>query len=229
MSRAKGGLYRNTLQQQAINSILQSFTKEVAFLYLGENLKLGERGNNLLLDLIKTKNLREVRFADCVLKSEDLKQIRDFLWKKTHKLIFRDNVDIGLEGCTLLKHLLKRHEVRVFSMWDCDVGQVQLSYVIQGLIAMKGDTVEELNFRGSHITTDCCILLKEMLSAKRVKKLDLGHCRITHDQLIYLADGLYAMSGTMDLLNLRGNILTRNEVEEFRTATKDKVIEVTFY
>nr|XP_026695152.1 uncharacterized protein LOC100177463 [Ciona intestinalis] len=228
MRKTNRALYRSTLQQQAINAILQSFTREVAFLYLGEHLKLGDRGNSLLLDLIKTKELKEVKFADCLLKNDDLTQIRNLLWEKTDKLIFRDNTDVGVEGCVLIKHLVTQRPVKVFSMWDCDVGPSQLSCLIQGLIAMKGDVIEEVNLRGSHMSTECCILLKQLLSAKRIKKLDLGHCRITNDQLIYLADGLEAMTGTMEVLNLRGNLIMRSEVDTFKVATKFKVIEVSY-
>lgn len=52
---------------------------------LGPRLKLGDRGNSILLDLIKSKDLKEVVFADCKLRHEELFQIKQLLSEEVRR------------------------------------------------------------------------------------------------------------------------------------------------
>jgi len=52
---------------------------QIEVLRLESCFRLGDRAVNLLLDLIKIKNLKEVAFADCTLGEDELLQIKNLL------------------------------------------------------------------------------------------------------------------------------------------------------
>nr|CAB3261842.1 uncharacterized protein LOC100177463 [Phallusia mammillata] len=222
-------LFKCTMQQYAIQCMLKAYSQDVDRLDLGPRLKLGDRGNNILLDLIKSKDLKEVNFADCKLRHEELFQIKQVLTDETTTIVFRNSLNIGIEGCALIKALLRRKQVDSLTIWDCGFTLTQLTMIVDSLIKMTGTVIEELNLRGTNIGQDGAILLKRLLLEKQVKKMDLGHCFLSTSHLECIIEGVSNMTGTMDVISLRGNLISRTDVDQFKLQTENKVIEVLFY
>ncbi|XP_076819558.1 uncharacterized protein LOC143465247 [Clavelina lepadiformis] len=226
-SRGSREVYKWTLRQKALQDILAAYSMpRVDTLNLGNRLQLGQRGTNLLIDLIKSKNLKEVRFADCVMKQMDLQKLRRLLNDESESLFFDETFKFGFEGTVFLKNILQRKPVKKFSASNCGLSRLEIRNIIEALYYMEGDEILELNLQGNRIGEEGITLLRELLKRKTVYKLVLAHCYVTASQLQVLAGGITKMRGLMDGISLGGNLISKKDIEFFKKSVDKKVREI---
>jgi len=60
---------------------------------------------------------------------------------QNNKLSFRNHLNLGVEGCNLLKGLLRKRPVMHFTAWDCALTQSQFTLLVEGLLHMSNTEV----------------------------------------------------------------------------------------
>jgi len=228
-SQIKTGFYRKPSSNRIVDLILSSFAKDVGELDLGSKAKLNQRSFNLLLDLIKCKELVLLKFSDSVFEKHELDQIKQILHNKNQQLNLRNRTNIGVEGCAFLRHLFVRCQVKRLNLRDCNMIAPKLTHLFQGLIDMKGSEVEDINLYGNCVGEAGLTWLKILMAKKRIIKLNLSFCYINSKQLEYILGGLQKMDNFMERLYLKGNLLGKIEKDKFVMNTKNKVIEIEFH
>lgn len=201
---------------------------EIEEINLGDRTKLCTRGCALLLELIKSKSLKIVSYGDCTLTEIQLDQMKDLMTSKTDGLVFRQHATLGLEGCVLMKNLLRKHPIKSIVIWECTLTPNQLVHILDGLNSMSINMMNSIKLRDVTLSREGCELLKNIIISKEIKSLDLSHCFLQSSHLEYLIGAIQNISYVMESLILRGNLMSKRDVDKLKKLIKHKVTEITF-
>ena len=190
---------------------------------------VGSAAGDVSKALINHHKLCKLDMCGCKMKPAHVKALCEGLSQMKGSLeeLNLGGNNVGSAAGDVSKALINHHKLCKLNMWGCEIYPNDVKALCEGLSQMKG-SLEELDLSHNNVGSAAGDVSKALINHHKLCKLDMERCKMGHDDVKALCEGLSQMKGSLQELNLYWNN-TGNKDDIKQKLMKKQNLKIRWY